>query len=583
MSERALLEGYRMGLHASGAGKGGDREGGKGGGKGGKGANVKPAATGDKLDRTCQREGCRAAERQQPTWGGAFSCHCCGLSLRATLPVEQLCDAAYQKRLEVQRAAQKDAAAKGTGSTPAAKPTAAPRAKGTPATATKEELAAKRTERLAELKEAKEVVKETPTQEVARVFLSEKPSQVKLKIKEETIQEVAALDQRAKVVLDSIMAEALPSDRPLLAPPEVVKSLLAKSTEYKTDAGKGQAEAALSTTQACLATMRSGGSSDGDELLLLMEAREKKQLLELARLTDKAPSQDMRKETLSSIRQNYVKQLQAQADHRANGASKAAERADTREKLAAQILAAAQKLNEEVMEAKQQLMFVHAQRAELKKTQGEKILELIDEKLDELTSEDVLFEDAEEDQPAATATETERDESRRLSSLLEKQLNQLKAAATAAETMAAQQPAVPTPTAAAEPWGDLHMDFPAEPSQLPSMENAPADLKEAAARVNALLQVVPWGCPLPAVQFEHLQILPAAIHTLVGDVIWKTCWGDRHMAITPQHAVPYKLLNIIKSVVEKMAPAVTDAHRTTASEIYRAAMQRTESRRSSAY
>ena len=87
-AERALLEGYRMGRGAQYQGDGGSKGGGKGAaaGKGwGKGAVPRKPE-----DRTCQRKGCRAASRKQATWGGSTSCHCCELSLTATLPVEQL-------------------------------------------------------------------------------------------------------------------------------------------------------------------------------------------------------------------------------------------------------------------------------------------------------------------------------------------------------------------------------------------------------------------------------------------------------------------------------------------------------------
>ena len=497
-----------------------------------------------------------------------------------------MCAWAYQARLEEK----KSAANKGSKATKDKAAGGGTPPNTTAKTLTADQLAARRVERLAEVKQAGESPTEPPTitQEIAKVFSdTAKPERVMLAVDPATLQAMCNLDVGAKAVVESIKAEALPASRPLLSPEDLLDTLLMKSAEYKTDLGKDDADTALATTQSVLATMRSGGSDSNDELLLLMEAREKKQLAVTAKMAEKAPSQELRKETLATTRQVFVKQLQAQADYRAKGAAKAEERAAARHKQANEILKAAQALVKEVEEAKTKLQQAHTQSSELKRVQGTMVLEIIDTKMSEMEVEEVNFLDA-VDRPRfldsePTATETERDEARRLSSLLEKQLHQLKEAATAAEATAALQPAVPTPTpaAVAEPWGDLHLDFPAEPSQLPSMENAPADLKEAAARVNALLQVVPWGCPLPAVQFEHLQILPAAIHTLVGDVIWQACWGNRQVAITTQHAVPYKLLNIIKSVVEKMAPAVTDAHRTTASEIYKAAMQRTENRRSS--
>ena len=209
----------------------------------------------------------------------------------------------------------------------------------------------------------------------------------------------------------SIQAELLPSTRALVSPQEVVTSLLQKPTDYKTDLGKSHAEAALQTTTSVIATMRSGGADDKDELLLLMVARERKQLLEVTRLTDKAPSQEMRRETLSSIRQNFVKQLQSQADGRASGAAKAAERAAERRQQASERLAAAQLMMGSVELTKYQLDNAHTQRGEHKRMQRVEVLELFDEKLTELEAEDVDFlgAEGEEDDPVRNETETDRD------------------------------------------------------------------------------------------------------------------------------------------------------------------------------
>ena len=129
-AERALLEGYRIGCAVSGS-----QTWSKGTTKGdgsasawGKGAGGKHGGTATKHDRTCQREGCRAAAKKQATFGGGCNCFACGLSLQATLPVEQLVDWAYAERLDAKRTENLD---KGTGATPAAKP-AAPRAKALP-------------------------------------------------------------------------------------------------------------------------------------------------------------------------------------------------------------------------------------------------------------------------------------------------------------------------------------------------------------------------------------------------------------------------------------------------------------------
>ena len=65
---------------------------------------------------------------------------------------------------------------------------------------------------------------------------------------------------------------------------------MSKSTSYKTDLGVQQAERALQTTRATIATMWQGPTDEKDKLLMLLVAREQKQAKTLKDLTDKAPS-----------------------------------------------------------------------------------------------------------------------------------------------------------------------------------------------------------------------------------------------------------------------------------------------------
>ena len=62
-------------------------------------------------------------------------------------------------------------------------------------------------------------------------------------------------------------------------------------------------------------------------------------------------------------------------------------------------------------------------------------------------------------------------------------------------------------------------------------------------------------------QFIHVGVHPSFIHGLVGDVIWKACWGERHTDITPQHAFPYKLLNVVRHAVEVLRIEQTEEQR----------------------
>ena len=581
--EQGFLDALRLtqasgGDKGKGHGKGGGKTGKSGGGKaGGKGNG--PAAE----DRTCQREGCRAAHNRQATWGGAMACHCCGLSLTATVPVQQLVGWAWDKRLQAQAdkaqgkaagaAAQPKAAAAAAGSAPKATPSA-------------EELLALRNERLTLLKSAAatgkvEVAPPTALQEVTRVFLDVAQPGVKVKIEPSTHENTKELDDKVKAALASLKEETLPAEAALKTPSEIVNAMLAKPT--KALQGKSEAEQALQTTRSGLASLRSCGTPESDEVILLMVARESRQAKELQLLDDKTPSQEQRECNLIAARADYAKELSRRADARTLGASKAAERAAARLKVAEFVLEAAQHLKEVLQTHHDELQHAHGQLATLKREQGAAVLALLDEKLEDLQSEDVYFEefeDAEEPAPTVTKTENERDEARRLSLLLEAQLNRLQQAATAAEANAADAaPVGQNAAAATNLWSDLHISFQADPDQLPKPETVQGELLEAAARLHALLQAVPWGCALPAVQFHNLEMKPAGLHSLVGDTIWQACWRDRHHAITPQHAVPYQLLNIAKTVVERLSLTVSDAHRAAGNTLYKAAVQQSENRR----
>ena len=543
-----------MGQAAGRGGKGGGKSvgvGGKGGGKGGVGNDATPK------DRTCERIGCRAAVKQQPTYGGGATCFCCGLSMATTLPVEQLVEWAFQKRLDakVVTSTGKEAKAAAADTTAAAAPPKTPPL----ATLEPEQLAARRVERLAALKNATsaQATQPTPLQEVAKVFVEQVKACKKLEYDDTEQAHFKGLDECAKLLLDSIQAETLPSEVPLKSAQEVCESLLAKSVSFQKDQGRTQADLALQTTRAVLTTMRSGGTKEDDEVLLLLVSREKKQATEAKRLVDKAPSKELRLATLESIKTDFAKSQQAQTDRRCAGAVKAAERAAARYKAADKLLEAARHMRLLAEAATDRLNEAHTERSSRKDQQGAAVVALLEEKISDLDGEDLVFEDAatDTDEPT-TSTEDDRDESKRLAVLLQQQLQQLQEAAarsdvTIAEQNAALQAQAPSATAPADWWEDLRPDFEAATEQLPALEGEPTGTqKEAVDKLKALFRAVPWGSTLPSVQFEHLGVLPCFIHGLVGDTIWQACWGDRHGNITLQHAVPYKLLNVAKHVVE---------------------------------
>ena len=59
-----------------------------------------------------------------------------------------------------------------------------------------------------------------------------------------------------------------------------------------------------------MTALKLGNVPEGDEARVFLESREKKQASEVEKLKNKTPTQKLRKDTLTSIRQNYVRQLQ---------------------------------------------------------------------------------------------------------------------------------------------------------------------------------------------------------------------------------------------------------------------------------
>ena len=575
-AERAMLEGYRMGVgsrYQQGGGGGGHSGGkggaalGKGGGKLGKG--VGRAAGGAQLEeRTCQRIGCTAAIKKQATFGGGCNCFRCGLSMVTSLPVEQLVDWAWQKRLDEQAAAA--ATAQAQAAAPAAQPNATVKAAGSAsnAPADAEGSAALRTKRLALLKQAKEqangeTAAPTPTQEVARVFVEAAQPPKKLVLDKEAMQEVKDLDSVAAAILEALQLECMPAEDPLKQPQDILEALLAKSNHAKKDSGKSLADQALQVTTDALKAMRGSGMQEGDELLKLMVAREAQQAKEARTQSDKQPSKKSRILTLEAMKTDFAKSIGEQADGRATGATKAAERAAARSKTADALVETAKKLKSMVTDSATRLNEAHRARAHLKEQQGAEVLNLMEEKLKALhaePAEDVISVDDDEGMPA-TATENELDEAERLTTLLTLQLQQLQNAAAGAQPQAAP----PTPGAASaqsaaaaaqgednEPEVDLWRELTPDASLLPELTGTPSEAEATQlATLAAFFVAVPWGAPLPALTFHVLGAHPSVVHGLIGDEMWKEAWGEKQGRITNAHMIPYSVLNVLKLAVEQ--------------------------------
>jgi hypothetical protein len=294
--------------------------------------------------------------------------------------------------------------------------------------------------------------------------------------------------------------------------------------------------------------MQNGGWSADDELYVKLVAREKAQSSAHEKLIDKAPSCGMKRETLLTTKQEFVKQMTKEADGRKAGAAKAADRAIERQRLAHLNLAAAQALVDEVTETRKLLSDGHRERGDRKHAHCVEVVELINARLASMSTEDVVFVDAMEDDAPQTAAETERDEANRCNDLLTLQLQQFQAQAAA---FVAASAAEMTSAPPADPYADLFLEFPAERDQSPSLGTPDTMQLRSMQQMAAIFAAIPWGTHTPALQFDSLDVAPSFAHSLVGDTIWAACWQDRKDKIAGSHWIPYKLLNILMTIVKQ--------------------------------
>ena len=105
-----------------------------------------------------------------------------------------------------------------------------------------------------------------------------------------------------------------------------------------------------------------------------------------------------------------------------------------------------------------------------------------------------------------------------------------------------------------EPVDDLWLDFDAEASLLPKVQDPiPKNIENALNTLAALYTAVPWGVQIPALTFRHLGVSPATVHTLLGDKMWTDCWRERHGRINEENFVPTKMVTILKWITEQAA------------------------------
>ena len=403
-AERALLEGYRMGLSSHNTSKvSGGKTGGsgrKGSGKGAKGATAGKGSAAAIGNRTCQREGCRAATNQQATWGGLLKCHCCGLSLTATLPVEQLAEWAFKQRLEKE-------AAKSTG--PKLQASGAPPSAAAPATPqlSTEQLAAKRVDRLALLKKVGANPPSQPTllDEVKKVFVESQVFKKKVLLPKDFESDLTDISECTTAVLESLKEESYPWETPLETPEAVLNKELSVLSSGHSVASQEAAEAALQGTRRSIAAL---DAPEGDPDLAILLKRQERQEKEVARLTGKKPTAKLQKLALEDIQVSYRKKVQAAVEGTERGEAKAKYRAKTRANAIAEAIAKLQAMQLFTEEKQTELTGLHNARAAAKASQALDVHALIDEKIAAIDAKRDQ-ETPDEEMGAKTSTEEERD------------------------------------------------------------------------------------------------------------------------------------------------------------------------------
>ena len=566
--------------------KGGDK--GKGNGKGALGG----ANGGAPKLKLCMWDTCIAAKKKQATWGGGPNCYCCKKQLSQPPPIERLVEWAYLEKFAAKKSKGDGKGKTGAGSTKG-------KGKGPKAdlAATEEQLKELRTVRLEGLKAGVPpggaAAAVTAVQEVAKVFDENKTAlpwgeplpAIPLKLEAELVEQVGKLTSTANQVVSSLQGEHYPSKKPLLSAKDTLAKLVQGVASCASVQTREAAERALAATSVAVTALMANGTPPADADLLQLVKRQERQKKEVERLIDKAPTVNLRRLALVEARDTYQKGLQAESDFAEKGRLKALQRAHDRLALVQTLGEVVAKLHEEAESQCAELQKLHGARTDLKTVLGQEVLDLIDLKIDALEEQMVVDEDFADavdagDHAASdplTQAESERDALMvRLAkfkeaaatppapddqlALAKAEIVKLQAALAEAAAGAAQVVAggggtdadlAAAPAAGGDPAADLWREFKADCDLLPKGPVHSAATVGVLQQLSAVFVAVPWGAPLPAMQFQTLGAPPHAVHTLLGDLIWKDCWKDQHEAITDAHYIPYKLLNILKWVTEQ--------------------------------
>jgi len=123
-----------------------------------------------------------------------------------------------------------------------------------------------------------------------------------------------------------------------------------------------------------------------------------------------------------------------------------------------------------------------------------------------------------------------------------------------------------TASTAMQIQGDVHpsvnnvnREFIGDVGDIPNFIISPAFTSntEAINRCGAIwacLQPISFLDPMPTTTFEMIGLEPSDMHSIVGDTLWESCWDLEHTHITMQHYIPFKMLKVVKHIMEILAP-----------------------------
>ena len=568
-----------------------------GGKTGGKGAVQKK--------QFCKWKGCKAAEHKKPTIGEKTECFGCGKHFRNQPPLQKLVDWAYDDELEQERkkaaapntqtgdkVAKGAGAAKGGGKggkggksktpqgAPAQKPDTTAEEEGLRKKRLEEMRAAKAGEPCEADEASPKAVEEcTILEEVAAAWTMQgaDANAKALQIDPKLAQELEEWDLRP--LFETMKLDHLPAAYTLKSASEVVTSILSASKPCAGALAAGKLEAELTALKSTLVHYDAVGLEDlrNDTLAKIKATSEKLE-------KSKTPTAELQRKDVVAVKAQFIKDAQARTETALTGKRKAEERIAARTELIQNTLSMYQRLANAIVDRDLAIEAAHTSKSAEVESRDMEVCLMFDRKVEELAAKEAASKAAQATSAAtatAAAAKARAESSSSAAAAAPKPDTtsnpELATALLELETFKQQQSdlmqkiqdlqaAAATPSAPTEegstvdadndPASDVWREFSADISKVPvapgSLQAMEPSDKAQVTTLKAFCAAIPWGAPTPAVTFHVLGTHPSIAHGLVGDGIWRDCWGEKHGRITTSHIVPYSLFSILKYAVDQV-------------------------------